>query len=163
LENPHPSAVDDPVLTAVLSRRDEFIRAAAEKLLIQPLKSTAHLKPSHVPAEAGVYMFYEDDPVGEGQPYHIGESKNLRQRIYLNQLRGRLNQSAIKRKLSKRLGKDEETLHAYGLAHLYVRWLILPLGRIEVEDYVNALFGIVESNPKGVRRPWMALSSSARS
>ena len=130
--------------SSVLASRDEFIKAAAERLLAQPLQPMKKLTPRLIPKEAGVYMFYQDS---SDQPFHIGESSSLRQRIYTNQYQGTVGQSAIKRKLKKQLHLQDDELKGHIRDHLFVRFLVLPLGRIEVEDYLNDQFGIVESNP----------------
>ncbi len=78
-------------MSQVLTCREEFVRAATDLLLNAPRLAVSNLKPSMIPAEAGVYIFYK---FGETRPFHVGESRNLRQRIYMNQLRGQVNQSA---------------------------------------------------------------------
>jgi hypothetical protein len=128
----------------VLSCKDEFVRVAAERVLAQPLRPLIGLTPKMIPVTGGVYIFYQID---EAQPFHIGESKNLQQRIYRNQLRGTIGQSPLKRKAKKLFGLDGEGASKYIFANLQVRFLAIPLGRIEIEDYLNDQFGIVESNP----------------
>ncbi len=128
----------------VLACRDEFIRAAAGCLLAIPLVPVKGLTPKQIPAEAGVYMFWRK---GDNRPYHIGESSNLRQRIYMNQLRGQPGQSPLKRKIKKATGLKGADLLDSILENFQVRFMPLSLGRIEVEDYLNAQYGIVESRP----------------
>ena len=131
--------------SSVLASRDEFVKAAAERLLAQPLQPMNKLTPRLIPKEAGVYMIYQDS---NDQPFHIGESSSLRQRIYTNQYQGTVGQSAIKRKLKKQLHLKDDELKSHIRDYMLVRFLTLPLGRIEVEDYLNKHFGIVESSPR---------------
>ncbi len=128
----------------VLTCRDDFIRIAAERLLALPLVPVKGLTPKQIPAEAGVYMFWR---AGDDEPFHIGESVNLRQRIYQNHLRGELRQSPLKRKVKKMTGLTDDSLRAYIFENFQVRFMPLSIGRIEVEDYLNAQYGIVESRP----------------
>ena len=137
--------MDKASFSQLLAGRDEFVQTAAERLLGQPLNPVQGLTPSQIPAEPGVYMIYDKNKVE--RPFHVGESANLRQRIYQNQLRGQLGQSPLKRKVSKKTGLTGDALREYILAHFVVRFMPLSLGRIEVEDYMNAKFGIVESRP----------------
>jgi hypothetical protein len=132
----------------VVAHRDDFIRIAASQLLVRPLVPVRGLTPKQIPAEAGVYMFYR---VGSDRPFHIGESMNLRQRIYQNQLRGQIGQSALKRKVNKLTGLTGKPLRDYIFSHFDVRFMPLSLGRIEVEDYLNTQFGIVESRPHAAK------------
>jgi hypothetical protein len=140
----------DDCLAVVLACRDAFVAAAAERLLAQSISPARSLTPSRLPAEAGVYIFYHN---GEERPFHVGESVNLRQRIYQNQLRGQSGQSPLYRKLAKLPSFAGPELRTYMLDHMSVRWLPLALGRIEVEDYLNARFGIVESRPNAPAAP----------
>ena len=140
----------DDCFAPVLACRDAFVVAATERLLAQPVVLVQGLTPKRLPAEAGVYIFYRN---GEEQPFHIGESVNLRQRIYQNQLRGQLGQSPLKRKLTRLTGLAGPELRTYVFDYVSVRWLPLALGRIEVEDHLNAKYGIVESRPNAPITP----------
>ena len=141
----------DECWSAVLDRQEGVLQLAIERFLACPLFGVKDLTPSNLPAEAGVYAFY---PRGGDVPFHIGESKNLRQRIYQNQLRGQLRQSPLKRKVSTRTGLQGAALRNYTFDHFLVRFLLLPLGRIELEDRLNAHFGIVESSPRNKSRAY---------
>ncbi len=134
----------------VLTCRDEFIQTAVERLLAVPLVPAKGLTPKQIPAEAGIYMFWRK---GDEKPYHVGESSNLRQRIYMNQLRGQIGQSALKRKIKKATGLKDNDLPSYIFENFLVRFMPLSLGRIEVEDYLNAQYGIVESRPHAQEEP----------
>lgn len=137
-------SVNNDCVHQVLACRDQFIRHSAEQLLAALRFSLSGLMPSKIPSEAGVYIFYV---AGQDKPFHVGESKNLRQRIYRNQLRGQLGQSPMRRKLKDLKGLEGMAAREYMLKNFEVAFIVLPIGRIEVEDFINAKFGIVESRP----------------
>jgi len=88
---------DSKVMTlwnSIYAERDALVEHLAAQVLAAPLHFVQGLTPSMIPQQAGVYVFYS---TGIEQPFHIGESKNLRQRIYQNQLRGELRQSPLQR------------------------------------------------------------------
>lgn len=141
--------MSDDCFSRVIACRDEFVRVAAERLLSQPLIPVRGLAPSKIPTKPGVYMLYEK---GKDRPFHVGESKNLQQRIYQNQLRGQMKQSPLKRKVCKKTSLTGTALRDYIFEHFLIQFMPLPLGRIEVEDYLKAEFGIVESRPHAKRK-----------
>ena len=134
----------DEAFMSILSQRDDFVHEAARRLLLQPAVSVNGLTPSKIPTMPGVYVFYDDK---SSRPFHIGESMNLRKRIYQSQLRGQSDKSPLKRKVKKQIGLEGFEARDYIFPHFSVGFMPLSLGRIEVEDYLNAQFGIVESRP----------------
>lgn len=97
-------------ITQIHACRDEFISYSAEQVLTARRIQVAQIKPSMVPTKAGVYIFYR---LGETKPFHVGESINLQQRIYRNQLREQSNQSPMQRKVRKVTGLDSPELREY--------------------------------------------------
>lgn len=105
-----------------------------------PLPFSA-LTPSQLPEEPGVYVITALIG-GQEQPYYVGRTKNLRQRLYTNHLMGALSNARLKKHLIA-AGECANIAEAKQFIrdHCSVRW-VPQTGHRErgaVEGYVTGL------------------------
>lgn len=101
----------------------------------------AGLTPSKLPEAAGVYLITAA-LAGAEHPYYVGQTKNLRQRLYTNHLMGALSNARLKKHLIA-AGECKDTVEAkqFIRENCSVRW-VEQVGfreRGALEGYVTGL------------------------
>ena len=89
--------------------------------------SFSDLTPAKVPVKTGVYLVMGDEGEGE-EPYYIGRSGNLQERLYRNHLMGNEQASSLKKHvIADGRATDKEEAKQFLQRHCTARW-------IEVEE-----------------------------
>lgn len=100
-----------------------FVQGAYKQLLATEPVPFASLVPSQIPKEAGVYLITSRKS-GTEEPYYVGRSKNLRQRLYRNHLMGHLTNARLKKYLiSSGECADLITAKQFIRSHCVARWI----------------------------------------
>ncbi len=101
----------------------QFLKSRFNSLISAPPLSFANLTPSKVPAAPGVYVITALLS-GNEQPYYVGRTKNLRQRLYNNHLMGPLTNARLKKHLID-AGEctDIAAAKKFLKCHCQVRWI----------------------------------------
>ena len=79
-----------------IEKRMQDGMALAQKFLAGKKLFFSALKPSELPAEAGVYAIFHKE---SGKALYVGRTKNLRQRLYNNHLHGPTTNARLKKYL----------------------------------------------------------------
>lgn len=110
------------------------------------------IKPSILPEKSGVYLISVNKNNNE-EPYYIGRTKNIKQRLYYNHLMGRTTNAHLKRYLvSQKECKNPEEAKQFIRKYCSVRWFseIDHRKRGAVEGYVTGIifpkYGIYEEH-----------------
>lgn len=129
-----------------------FLNDALEKLSCNVAHEYAILTPSSIPDIPGVYVI----SVGKNEteePYYIGRTKNLRQRLYNNHLMGPLTNARLKKYLvNSGECKNKDEAKNFIRKNCHVRWMIENdvKKRGAVEGYVTGMlfpkYGIYEEH-----------------
>lgn len=101
----------------------QFLEDRFNTLISAPPLSFANLAPSKVPVAPGVYVITALLS-GNEQPYYVGRTKNLRQRLYNNHLMGPLSNARLKKHLID-AGEciDIAAAKEFLKCHCQVRWI----------------------------------------
>lgn len=89
-----------------LDHRIGYLKGRLASLLTAPLLSFRELKKETLPVSPGIYVVYGRDKAD--RPLYIGRSENLARRIWDNHLRGNVDVSVLRKKISRTLGTHDE-------------------------------------------------------
>jgi hypothetical protein len=144
------SFLEGHMLRCATKRQLRFLEYKYQELVNSGFVTFSRLTPSKVPKRAGVYVITAKFGANE-QPYYVGRTKNLQQRLYNNHLMGSRTNARLKKHLV-----DGGECGNHGSAKQFlrkffrVRW-ILQEGHRErgaVEGYVTGVlfpkYGIYE-------------------
>ena len=117
----------------------EYLKGRLEELLQQEDMLFSELKPSGIPERAGVYLISNNS----SEPYYVGRTKNLRQRLYNNHLMGSLTNACLKKYLiDNGVVSDKEEAKTFILQNCKVRWIFEDdyRKRGALEGYFKGIF-----------------------
>lgn len=130
----------------------EFLEETSSSLIDGDPINFSTLKPSMIPEQSGVYLISVGEAESE-EPYYIGRTKNLRQRLYNNHLMGPLTNARLKKYLiNSGECKDKSDAKNFIRKNCRVRWIfendIRKRGAIEgyVTGMVFPKYGIYEEH-----------------
>lgn len=122
-------------------RWERFLESSFKSLLQSPALLFKTMTHSMVPKQAGVYLITVCNE-GQEEPYYVGESINLRRRIYTNHFMGSTSNSRFKKYLvgsgeCKDAGAAEHLLRQSG----HVHWIGESDNRKRkaIESYIKAV------------------------
>ncbi len=119
-----------------LEKRLPKLKKYADEILKQDTIRLTDLKYSQIPEKSGVYIIYNNKKV-----IYIGNTQNLRNRIYRNHLMGEERSSILKKKIMKERNLSRSKAKEYMKKYLSVRYRIIPTSKIDsVEHFLISLF-----------------------